>query len=117
MSNKAVVMIEMANNGMECSKVSLLIWSGFTRALMPMTNPILQMYDPNTFPIAKSTDPDCDARKVTSISGTDVLNPMRKVPIYSAGILKIFASTKNVRKEIIRAGQDVESPDFGRKKN
>ena len=32
-------------------------------------------------------------------------------------LLKIFASTKNVRKEIIKAGQDVESPDFGRKKS
>jgi prephenate dehydrogenase len=32
-------------------------------------------------------------------------------------LLKIFASTKIVRKEIIKAGQDVESPDFGRKKN
>ena len=32
-------------------------------------------------------------------------------------LLKIFSSTKNVRKEIIKAGQDVESPDFGRKKN
>ena len=32
-------------------------------------------------------------------------------------LLKIFASTKNLRKEIIKAGQDVESPDFGRKKN
>ena len=32
-------------------------------------------------------------------------------------LLKIFASTKNVRKEIIKAGQDVEYPDFGRKKN
>jgi len=32
-------------------------------------------------------------------------------------LLKIFASTKNVRKEIIKAGQDVRSPDFGRKKN
>ena len=32
-------------------------------------------------------------------------------------LLKIFASTKNVRKEIIKAGQDVETPDFGRKKN
>ena len=32
-------------------------------------------------------------------------------------LLKLFASTKNVRKEIIRAGQDVESPDFGRKKD
>jgi len=32
-------------------------------------------------------------------------------------LLKIFTSTKNVRKEIIKAGQDVKSPDFGRKKN
>ena len=32
-------------------------------------------------------------------------------------LLKIFASTKIVRKEIIKAGQDVETPDFGRKKN
>ena len=32
-------------------------------------------------------------------------------------LLKIFASTKNVRKDIIKAGQDVESPDFGRKKD
>ena len=32
-------------------------------------------------------------------------------------LFKIFASTKNVRKEIIKAGQDVKSPDFGRKKN
>ena len=32
-------------------------------------------------------------------------------------LLKMFSSTKNVRKEIIKAGQDVESPDFGRKKN
>ncbi len=32
-------------------------------------------------------------------------------------LIKIFASTKNVRKEIIKAGQDVQSPDFGRKKN
>ena len=32
-------------------------------------------------------------------------------------LLKIFTSTKNVRKEIIKAGQEVDSPDFGRKKN
>ena len=32
-------------------------------------------------------------------------------------LLKIFASTRNVRKEIVKAGQDIESPDFGRKKN
>ena len=27
----------------------------------------------------------------------------------------IFTKTKNIRKEIIKAGQDVEKPDFGRK--
>ena len=32
-------------------------------------------------------------------------------------LLKMFSSTKAVRKEIIKAGQDVKSPDFGRKKN
>ena len=32
-------------------------------------------------------------------------------------LIKIFTSTKNIRKEIIKAGQEVESPDFGRKKN
>ena len=32
-------------------------------------------------------------------------------------LLQIFTSTKNVRKEIIKAGQEVETPDFGRKKN
>ncbi len=32
-------------------------------------------------------------------------------------LLKIFASTKNIRKEIIKAGQDVKTPDFGRKKD
>ena len=32
-------------------------------------------------------------------------------------LLKIFASTKNIRQEIIKAGQDVASPDFGRKKD
>ena len=32
-------------------------------------------------------------------------------------LLKMFSSTKNVRKEIIKAGQDVATPDFGRKKN
>ena len=31
-------------------------------------------------------------------------------------LLKIFLSTKEVRKEIIKAGQDTEKPDFGRKK-
>ena len=32
-------------------------------------------------------------------------------------LIKIFTSTKNIRKEIVKAGQEVESPDFGRKKN
>tara|TARA_B100000963_G_scaffold357359_1_gene379394 strand:- start:9281 stop:10186 length:906 start_codon:yes stop_codon:yes gene_type:complete len=32
-------------------------------------------------------------------------------------LLKIFTSTKNIRKEIIKAGQDVKLPDFGRKKS
>ena len=31
-------------------------------------------------------------------------------------LFKIFLSTKEVRKEIIKAGQDTEKPDFGRKK-
>ena len=31
-------------------------------------------------------------------------------------LLKIFSSTKKVRKEIIKAGQDTGKPDFGRKK-
>ncbi len=30
---------------------------------------------------------------------------------------EIFSSTKEIRKEIIKAGQDVKSPDFGRKKS
>ena len=33
----------------------------------------------------------------------------------SEKLLKIFSSTKKVRKEIIDAGQDTEKPDFGRK--
>ena len=32
-------------------------------------------------------------------------------------LAKIFYSTKNIRKEIIKEGQDVDQPDFGRKKN
>ena len=32
-------------------------------------------------------------------------------------LTQIFSSTKNVRKEIIKAGQDTDTPDFGRKKN
>jgi cyclohexadieny/prephenate dehydrogenase len=30
-------------------------------------------------------------------------------------LMKIFSSTKKVRKEIIKAGQDTEKPGFGRK--
>ena len=30
---------------------------------------------------------------------------------------KLFNSTKNLRKEIVDAGQDINKPDFGRKKN
>ena len=47
------------------------------------------------------------------------INDFKKAILEKNGdkLLKIFSSTKNVRKEIIRAGQDVESPDFGRKKN
>ncbi|MBA1339362.1 MAG: prephenate dehydrogenase/cyclohexadieny/prephenate dehydrogenase [Pelagibacterales bacterium] len=32
-------------------------------------------------------------------------------------LIKIFSSTKDIRKEIIKAGQDTEKPDFGRKKS
>ena len=32
-------------------------------------------------------------------------------------LIQIFSSTKDVRKEIIKAGQDIDKPDFGRKKN
>jgi len=32
-------------------------------------------------------------------------------------LIKIFTSTKDIRKEIIKAGQDTEKPDFGRKKD
>ena len=31
-------------------------------------------------------------------------------------LFKIFSSTKEIRREIIKAGQDTEKPDFGRKK-
>ena len=33
----------------------------------------------------------------------------------SEKLIDIFTSTKKVRKEIIRTGQDTEKPDFGRK--
>ena len=31
-------------------------------------------------------------------------------------LIQIFSSTKDIRKEIIKAGQDTDKPDFGRKK-
>ena len=47
------------------------------------------------------------------------VNDFKKAILEKNGdkLLEIFSSTKNVRKEIIGAGQDVDSPDFGRKKN
>ena len=47
------------------------------------------------------------------------INDFKKAIIEKNGdkLLKMFSSTKAVRKEIIKAGQDVKSPDFGRKKN
>ena len=35
----------------------------------------------------------------------------------SQKLINIFTSTKDIRREIIKAGQDTEKPDFGRKKN
>ena len=32
-------------------------------------------------------------------------------------LVKIFTSTKEIRKEIVKAGQDTKKPDFGRKKD
>ena len=32
-------------------------------------------------------------------------------------LFQIFNSTKEIRKEVIKAGQDTSKPDFGRKKN
>ena len=32
-------------------------------------------------------------------------------------LIKIFSSTKEIRKEIIKAGQDTKKPNFGRKKD
>ena len=47
------------------------------------------------------------------------INDFKKAIIEKNGdkLLKMFSSTKTVRKKIIKAGQDVKSPDFGRKKN
>jgi len=50
---------------------------------------------------------------------TKNLNEMRTAIKDKDGdkLIKIFSDTKNVRKEIIEAGQDTSSPNFGRKKN
>ena len=47
------------------------------------------------------------------------LNQMKKAIKDKDGnkLIQIFSATKQVRKEIIKAGQDTEKPDFGRKKN
>jgi cyclohexadieny/prephenate dehydrogenase len=47
------------------------------------------------------------------------LNELKKAVNAKNGdkLYKIFNSTKEVRKEIIKAGQDTDKPDFGRKKN
>ena len=47
------------------------------------------------------------------------LNELKKAVNDKNGdkLYKIFNSTKEVRKEIIKAGQDTSKPDFGRKKN
>jgi prephenate dehydrogenase/cyclohexadieny/prephenate dehydrogenase len=47
------------------------------------------------------------------------LNEMKKMieDKNTEKLFQIFNSTKKVRKEIIKAGQDTEKPDFGRKKS
>ena len=47
------------------------------------------------------------------------LNELKKAIKSKNGneLVKIFSATKDVRKEIIKAGQDTTQPDFGRKKN
>ncbi len=49
----------------------------------------------------------------------DNLNDFKKAVVEKNGdkLLRFFASTKNLRKDIIKAGQDDEAPDFGRKKD
>ena len=50
---------------------------------------------------------------------SDNLNDFKKAILDKNGdkLIQIFSSTKNIRKEIIKAGQDVKQPDFGRKKD
>jgi prephenate dehydrogenase len=47
------------------------------------------------------------------------LNELKKAVNEKTGdkLFQIFNSTKAVRKEIVKAGQDTSKPDFGRKKN
>ena len=56
-NSAAVMMMDMVSNGMACSSVSLFTLRGLMSAVMPMTTPILQMYEPNTLPIDKSIAP------------------------------------------------------------
>tara|TARA_A100001011_G_scaffold391334_1_gene476593 strand:- start:403 stop:1308 length:906 start_codon:yes stop_codon:yes gene_type:complete len=50
---------------------------------------------------------------------SDNLVEMKKAIKEKDGVklVRIFSSTKDIRKEIIKAGQDTEKPDFGRKKD
>jgi len=52
-------------------------------------------------------------------SFTDNLEEMKKAirEKNSDKLIQIFSSTKDIRKEIIKAGQDTDKPDFGRKKS
>ncbi len=52
-------------------------------------------------------------------SFTDDLEEMKKAirEKNSDKLIQIFSSTKNIRKEIIKAGQETNKPDFGRKKS
>ena len=47
------------------------------------------------------------------------LNELKKAVNEKNGdkLFKIFNSTKEIRKEVIKAGQDTNKPDFGRKKD
>ena len=47
------------------------------------------------------------------------LEELKKAIIDKNGdkLIKLFSATKEVRKEIIEAGQDTKKPNFGREKN
>lgn len=96
-SSRAEMMMAIASRGMACSSVSLLTLSGLMTAVRPITMPILQMYEPSTLPMAKSTAPCCDAMNVTTISGIEVQKPTRNVPMYRAGIPDSVAIRLDVR--------------------